>query len=176
MKKIALITGGSRGIGLGIAKALAQAGFDLAINGVRNEEDAQGALEELRQLGATVLYCRGDVGKEASRMAIMDKIRSHFGRLNVLVNNAGVAPKERKDILEATEESFDYVLGTNLKSSYFLSQAAANWMIEQKGTDDSFEGVIINVSSISATVVSINRGEYCVAKAGMSMATQLFAA
>ena len=175
MKKIALITGGSRGIGLGIAKALAQAGFDLAINGVRNEEDAQGALEELRQLGATVLYCRGDVGKEESRKAIMDKIRSHFGKLNVLVNNAGVAPKERKDILEATEESFDFVLSTNLKSSYFLSQAAANWMIEQKGADEHFEAAIINVGSISATAVSINRGEYCIAKAGMSMATQLFA-
>ncbi len=175
MKKVALITGGSRGIGLGIAKSLAQAGFDLAINGVRNEEDAQGALEELRQLGAEVLYCQGDVGKEESRKAIMEKIRSHFGRLNVLVNNAGVAPKERKDILEATEESFDYVLDTNLKSSYFLSQAAANWMVEQKGADDSFEAAIINVSSISATVVSINRGEYCIAKAGMSMATQLFA-
>lgn len=176
MKKVALITGGSRGIGLGIAKSLAKAGFDLAINGVRDEAEVQVALEELRQLGAEVLYCQGDVGKEASRKAIMDKIRSHFGRLNVLVNNAGVAPKERKDILEATEESFDYVLGTNLKSSYFLSQAAANWMIEQKGADDGFEGAIINVSSISATVVSTNRGEYCVAKAGMSMATQLFAA
>ena len=175
MKKVALITGGSRGIGLGIAKALAQAGFDLAINGVRNEEDAQGALEELRQLGATVLYCQGDVGKEESRKAIMDKIRSHFGKLNVLVNNAGVAPKERKDILEATEESFDYVLNTNLKSSYFLSQAAANWMVEQKGADEHFEAAIINVGSISATAVSINRGEYCIAKAGMSMATQLFA-
>lgn len=176
MKKTALITGGSRGIGLGIARSLAKAGFDLAINGVREETAVQGALEELRELGADVLYCRGDVGDPAARGFILGQIRDHFGRLNVLVNNAGVAPKERKDILEATEESFDYVLGTNLKSSYFLSQAAANWMIEQKGQDKSFEGTIINVSSISATVVSTNRGEYCVAKAGMSMATQLFAA
>lgn len=176
MKKTALITGGSRGIGLGIARSLAKAGFDLAINGVREETAVQGALEELRELGADVLYCRGDVGDPAARNSILAQIRDHFGRLNVLVNNAGVAPKERKDILEATEESFDYVLGTNLKSSYFLSQAAANWMIEQKGQDENFEGVIINVSSISATIVSTNRGEYCVAKAGMSMATQLFAA
>lgn len=175
MKKVALITGGSRGIGLGIAKCLAEAGFDLAINGVRNEEDAQGALDELRALGADVLYCQGDVGLEDSRKVIVEKIKGHFGRLNVLVNNAGVAPKERKDILEATEESFDYVLNTNLKSSYFLSQAAANWMVEQKGADENFEAAIINVSSISATVVSVNRGEYCIAKAGMSMATQLFA-
>lgn len=161
---------------MGIARSLAKAGFDLAINGVREETAVQGALEELRELGADVLYCRGDVGDPAARNSILAQIRDHFGRLNVLVNNAGVAPKERKDILEATEESFDYVLGTNLKSSYFLSQAAANWMIEQKGQDENFEGVIINVSSISATIVSTNRGEYCVAKAGMSMATQLFAA
>jgi 3-oxoacyl-[acyl-carrier protein] reductase len=176
MKKVALITGGSRGIGLGIARSLAKVGFDLAINGVREETAVQAALEELRELGADVLYCRGDVGDSAARNAILGQIRGHFGRLNVLVNNAGVAPKERKDILEATEESFDYVLSTNLKSSYFLSQAAANWMIEQRSQDESFEGTIINVSSISATVVSTNRGEYCVAKAGMSMATQLFAA
>jgi len=155
---------------------LAQAGFDLAINGVRQEEDVQQALDELRALGAEVIYCQGDVGQAASRQAMLDKIKTQLGRLNVLVNNAGVAPKERKDILEATEESFDYVLGTNLKSSYFLSQAAANWMIEQKAADGNFEGAIINVSSISATVVSVNRGEYCIAKAGMSMATQLFAA
>src|SRR5690554_1096239 len=174
MKKVALITGGSRGIGLGIAKALAEAGFDLAINGVRNEEDAQGALDELRVLGADVLYCQGDVGEAQSRQGIIEKIKAHFGKLNVLVNNAGVAPKERKDILEATEESFDYVLRTNLTSSYFLSQAAANWMIEQKASDPAFEATIINVSSISATVVSTNRGEYCLAKAGMSMATQWF--
>lgn len=176
MKKVALVTGGSRGIGLGIARALAQAGFDLAINGVREESAVEEALSELRGMGADVIYCRGDVSLSESRQQIIDQIRSHFGRLNVLVNNAGVAPKERKDILEATEESFDYVLNTNLKSSYFLSQAAANWMIEQKNNNPEFEGAIINVSSISATAVSVNRGEYCIAKAGMSMATQLFAA
>lgn len=176
MKKTALITGGSRGIGLGIARSLAQAGFDLAINGVRDEAHVVDPLEELRQLGADVIYCQGDVGNAMARHLIMDKIKDHFGRLNVLVNNAGVAPKERKDILEATEESFDEVLRTNLTSAYFLSQLAANWMIEQKGSDDGFEATIVNISSISATVVSTNRGEYCVAKAGMSMVTQLFAA
>lgn len=175
MKKVALITGGSRGIGLGIAKSLAGAGFDLAINGVRNEQDASQPLEELRHLGVEVLYCQGDVGNEVARKSIFEKIQSHFGRLNVLVNNAGVAPKERKDILEATEESFEYVLKTNLHSAYFLSQSAANWMISQKKADSAFEGTIINISSISATVASVNRGEYCVAKAGLSMATQLFA-
>ncbi len=91
------------------------------------------------------------------------------------MNNAGVAPKERRDILEATEESFDQVISTNLKGTYFLTQLAANWMIQQKQRDPDFTGSIINVSSISATVASVNRGEYCVSKAGLSMATQLFA-
>ncbi|WP_373493351.1 3-ketoacyl-ACP reductase [Aquiflexum sp.] len=175
MKKTALITGGSRGIGFGIAQALAREGFDLAINGMRMEEEVKDPLDELRELGADVLYCQGDVGDPEARKNIFDIIKKHFGRLNVLVNNAGVAPKERKDILEATEESFEYVLKTNLNSAYFLSQAAANWMIAQKNDKDDFEASIINVSSISATVASVNRGEYCVAKAGMSMATQLFA-
>nr|MBI1232216.1 3-ketoacyl-ACP reductase [Cytophagales bacterium] len=175
MKKVALVTGGSRGIGLGIAKSLAKNGFDLAINGMRAEEDTADSLQELRELGAEVVYCRGDVADAAQRQAIFDTIRERFARLNVLVNNAGVAPKERKDILEATEESFDYVLKTNLNSAYFLSQTAANWMISQRKADPEFQGAIINVSSISATIASVNRGEYCVAKAGMSMATQLFA-
>ncbi|MFC4872444.1 3-ketoacyl-ACP reductase [Negadavirga shengliensis] len=175
MKRVALVTGGSRGIGLGIAKCLAEEGFDLAINGMRKEEDTAQSLDELRGLGADVVYCRGDVGDAGERQAIMDKVQAHFGRLNVLVNNAGVAPKERKDILEAIEESFDYVLKTNLNSAYFLSQLAANWMIRQKNGHPEFKASIINVSSISATIASVNRGEYCVAKAGMSMATQLFA-
>jgi 3-oxoacyl-[acyl-carrier protein] reductase len=169
MKKVALVTGGSRGIGLGIAKCLAKDGFNLAINGMRAEEDTKESLDELSSLGAEVLYCRGDVGNASQRAAILDSIKKKFGRLNVLVNNAGVAPKERKDILEATEESFDYVLKTNLNSAYFLSQAAANWMVAQKSADATFKGSIINVSSISATIASVNRGEYCVAKAGMSM-------
>lgn len=175
MKKVALVTGGSRGIGLGIAKSLAKNGFDLAINGMRAEEDTADSLDELRSLGVEVAYCRGDVADSAQRQNIFDIINKKFGRLNVLVNNAGVAPKERKDILEATEESFDYVLKTNLNSAYFLSQTAANWMISQKKSNSEFQGAIINISSISATIASVNRGEYCVAKAGMSMMTQLFA-
>src|SRR3546814_20840017 len=101
----------------------------------------------------------------------MDKVKAHFGQLNVLVNNAGVAPKERKDILEATEESFDYVLRTNLTGPYFLSQAAANWMVEQQAADPAFKAAIINISSISATFVSTNRGEYCVGKAEFGSAS-----
>lgn len=176
MKKVAFITGGSRGIGLGIAEHLARKGFDLAINGVRAEEAVADVLLHLQALGSEVIYCQGDIASNEARTEMLSKIKSHFGRLNVLVNNAGVAPKVRNDILEATEESFDYVLSTNLKGTYFLTQAAANWMIQQKAEMPDFEGCIITISSISATVASVNRGEYCVSKAGLGMATQLFAA
>lgn len=176
MKKVAFVTGGSRGIGLGIAQYLAKNGFDLAINGIRSEESVIDVLAELRILGAEVIYCQGDIASSEDRKSMLEKINLHFGRLNVLVNNAGVAPKERNDILAATEESFDYVISTNLKGTYFLTQAVANWMIEQKNNIDEFTASIITVSSISATVASVNRGEYCVSKAGLGMMTQLFAA
>ncbi len=175
MKKVAFVTGGSRGIGLGIAQHLAKNGFDLAINGIRSEELVIDVLAELRILGAEVIYCQGDIASSEDRKSMLEKIKLHFGRLNVLVNNAGVAPKERNDILAATEESFDYVLSTNLKGTYFLTQAVANWMIEQKVDSQDFTGNIITVSSISASVASVNRGEYCVSKAGLGMMTQLFA-
>ena len=133
------------------------------------------ALDELRALGADVLYCRADVTDATARAAMLAPIRERFGRLNVLVNNAGVAPKVRADILEATEESYEWVMRINLQGPYFLTQAVANWMIEQKQADDDFEGCIVNISSISATVASPSRGEYCISKAGVSMATQLWA-
>lgn len=175
-QKVALITGGSRGIGFGIAECLAKEGYDLAINGVREESQVGEALEKLRAFGVQVAYCRGDISGSESRASILDQVKKAFGRLDVLVNNAGVAPKERNDILAASEESFDYVVGTNLKGTYFLTQSAANWMIEQKDRNPEFEGCIITVSSVSATVASTNRGEYCIAKAGLGMVTQLFAA
>lgn len=176
MKKVALITGGSRGIGLGIAMSLAKNGFDIAINGVREQSLVEDAIGQLRSAGAEAIYCRGNISSAEDRTKIADLVRSHFGRLHVLVNNAGMAPRERRDILEATEESFDEVMSTNLKGPYFLTQLLARWMIEQQHNDAEFGGCIINVSSISATVASINRGEYCMSKAGVSMATQLFAA
>ena len=175
MKKVALVTGGSRGIGLGIARELITLGFDVAINGVRAESAVMDVVTSLRSGGADVVYCQGDLASSDDRKNIIQKIKDHFGRLNVLVNNAGITPKERRDILEATEESFDDVINTNLKGNYFLTQLAANWMVSQKKSDPHFTASIINVSSISATVASINRGEYCISKAGISMATQLFA-
>lgn len=176
MAQVAFITGGSRGIGFGIAEHLADEGFNLAINGVRPEEQVKDAVDQLKAKKVDVIYCQGDVSEREARNKMLDQINDHYGRLDVLVNNAGISPKERKDILEASEESYDQVMDTNLKSAYFLTQAVANWMIKQKEKNNAFKGCIINVSSISATVVSLNRGEYCVAKAGMSMATQLFAA
>lgn len=175
-RPVALVTGGSRGIGLGCALHLARAGFDLVINGMREETAVAAPLAELQVAGANVAYARGDIADPAARSAILATVREAFGRLNVLVNNAGVAPRERRDLLEATEESWDFVVNTNLKGVYFLTQAAARWMVEQRQADSAFKASIINVSSISATVASVNRGEYCVAKAGLSMATQLWAA
>lgn len=175
MKKVALITGGSRGIGFGIACHLAKNGFDIAINGVREESAVQDAIKTLEDLRARVIYCQGSIASTTDRKKIIQQVKDQFGRLNVLVNNAGIAPQERRDVLETTEESFDDVVSTNLKGNYFLTQQVANWMIEQKNSDITFKGCIINVSSISATVASVNRGEYCISKAGLSMSTQLFA-
>ena len=175
MNRVAFITGGSRGIGYGIAKELAKNKFDLAINGVRPANEVQQVIDELKTYGVDVIYCQGDISSTKARQSMINEIKDHYGRLNILVNNAGVAPKERKDILEGSEESFLHVLTTNLQGPYFLTQTAANWMIEQKKKDDLFECCIVNISSISATVASVNRGEYCIAKAGLSMMTQLFA-
>jgi len=175
MKKVALITGGTRGIGLGIAQNLAKNGYDLALNGIRDPEQVQVVLNRIKESGAEVIYCRGNIGDKSDRIRIIDDIRKKYGRLNILVNNAGMAPRERRDILATTENSFDEVLNINLKGPYFLTQEVANWMIRQKEEDPEFEGCIINISSISATVASVNRGEYCISKAGLSMMTQLFA-
>ncbi len=176
MKKVALVTGGGRGIGLGICEKLAADGFNLVLSGRSDASKVAGSVATLESLGADVLYCSGDVSVAADRAALLAAIKEKFGRLDVLVNNAGVAPNVRADILEAGEESFDRLIRINLKGPYFLTQAVASWMIEQKQADDSFGGCIINVSSCSATVISVNRGDYCLSKAGVAMATQLFAA
>ncbi len=175
MKKTALITGGSRGIGFGIALELATAGFDLAINGVREAPQVASSLELLRASGAKVIYIQGDVSDSDQRISMLDQVIKEFGALNVLVNNAGIAPPQRKDLLETTEESYNRVMDINLKGPYFLTQLVARHMVEQVQEGNRFTGCIINVSSISATVASVNRGEYCISKAGVSMATRLWA-
>jgi NAD(P)-dependent dehydrogenase (short-subunit alcohol dehydrogenase family) len=176
MKRVALVTGGLRGIGFGIAQCLAREGLDLAIDDVRDEAAAAESLATLRALGAEAHYVQADVGDPQARQRLLAAIQQRFGRLHVLVNNAGVAPRVRADVLEASEESFVEVLRINLQGPYFLTQAVARWMISQKQADAAFRGCIVNLSSISSTVASVSRGDYCISKAGISMATQLWAA
>jgi 3-oxoacyl-[acyl-carrier protein] reductase len=176
MNKVALITGGSRGIGLGIAIELAQAGFDLAINGMRNESSVLDVLEDLRRYNVQVAYFQGDVSSKVNRQKMVSGVLNHFGKINILVNNAGISPSERKDILEATEESFEHLIKVNLQGPYFLTQLIANEMILLKNSFLEEFFCVINVSSVSANVASINRGEYCISKAGIAMATKLWAA
>jgi NAD(P)-dependent dehydrogenase (short-subunit alcohol dehydrogenase family) len=173
-RRVALITGGTRGIGLGIARALAREGCDLALSGRRPAGEVRETLAELEEAGGSVLYVPSDVAEEGDRADLLASIRARFGRLDVLVNNAGVGPTVRADILEAGEESFDRLIATNLRGPYFLTQAAANWMIAQAGERD-FDGSIVTVTSVSASVPSVNRGDYCISKAGLSMATRLWA-
>jgi len=178
MSKVALITGGSRGIGFGIAEKLAAEKWDIVINGVRDEAAVAEPLAALRKYGVRVGYAQGDVGSVAGRNAIAAATKAFTGgaSINLLVNNAGVAPKVRADLLETSEESYDYVVDTNLKGVFFLTQAFAREMVAAKKADPAFSGMIVNITSVSATMVSINRGEYCIAKAGLSMLSQLFAA
>jgi len=175
MSKTALITGGTRGIGLGIAVELAKAGFDLAINGIRPETSVRNILDELSNYGIKAAYFCGDVSKKEDRRRMVEDVMAMFGKINILVNNAGIAPPDRTDILEATEESFEYVLNVNLKGPYFLTQMVAGRMIESKKEKPGEFYCIINVSSVSATVASVDRGEYCISKAGVAMATKLWA-
>lgn len=175
MKKTALVTGAGRGIGLAIARHLAVEGCNIAVADVHEPESLGGALDDIRGDGADVLYCRADVSDTEARGPMLSEIEERFGALNILVNNAGVAPTVRADLLETTEESYEWVMKINLQGPYFLTQAVANWMIRQQRENDSFEGCIVNVSSISATVASPSRGEYCISKAGVSMATRLWA-
>ena len=172
---VAVITGGSRGIGLGVALALAQSNCNIVITGRRPQAEVEEARSQLLAHHVEVLYVQSDISLASDRRALVNETRTRFGRLDVLVNNAGIAPRVRADILEASEESFDELLSVNTKGPYFLTQAVAKWMIEQSKQEKSYRGRIINISSISATVASVNRGDYCISKAGVAMATRLWA-
>ncbi len=163
-KPVAIVTGASRGIGRGIALELAKT--HTVVGTYRGRKDAAESLQA--ECGADIVQC--DIGSAADREALIGFVKEKYGRLDLLVNNAGIAPRERKDILEASEEIFDEVLDTNLKGPYFLTQLAARMMVEQGA------GRIVFVTSISAYTASVMRGEYCVSKAGLSMAVQLWAA
>ncbi|MFB3892846.1 MAG: 3-ketoacyl-ACP reductase [Phycisphaerae bacterium] len=171
--RVALVTGAARGIGAAIALELARSGMDVAILDV---ELADQTAMAVRAAGRQALSMTGDVTQAADRDVCLAKIDSTFGRLDVLVNNAGVAPLARADILEATEESYDRVMGINLKGPYFLTQAAARWMIRQRDQRHDDFLCVVNISSVSAYAASTSRGEYCISKAGVSMATKLWAA
>jgi NAD(P)-dependent dehydrogenase (short-subunit alcohol dehydrogenase family) len=175
MRPVALVTGGTRGIGLGIAKQLAANGYDLVLNGVREEEEVETQLEDLRSMSVEVCYVKGNIALEADRQEIVKKVKARFGKLNVLVNNAGVAPKVRADILEVTPEDFDELMAINLRGTFFLTQSLAQWMLEQKQKNPSDSFSIIHITSVSASMASINRAAYCISKAGLSMFTKLMA-
>lgn len=176
MTKTALITGGTRGIGFGIARALAKDGWTLAVGGVRPDVDVRAALDELRGLGVDVYYLRGDLADRDDRARVAREARETLGRINALVNNAGRAARVRADLLDAAEDSFEEVLRSNLQGPYFLTQAIARHQVEQRRADPSFAAAIVFVTSVSADMASPNRGEYCVSKAGLSMTARLFAA
>jgi 3-oxoacyl-[acyl-carrier protein] reductase len=174
-QRVALITGGTRGIGLGIARALAAEGWNLALGGVRPEADVQGVVDELTTHGIAVHYVRGDQARVEDRARMLEAVRARFGAVNALVNNAGRAPRVRLDLLEATEASFEDLMRTNLQGPYFLTQAIARDQIARRAAEPSFDASIVFITSMSAEMASLNRGEYCVSKAGLSMAAKLFA-
>ena len=173
MKKTAIVTGGGRDWP-GIVKQLGKDGFAVVITAASPEERHRATLEELTKNNIEYLYVQGNIADHNDRMKCVDRAIEKYGRIDVLVNNAGVAPKERNDILNMTEESYDYVMNTNTKGTMFMTQYAANKMIQQEPID-GIRGIIVNVSSISAEVSSTNRGEYCVSKAGISMLAKLYA-
>jgi len=175
LPRSALITGGTRGIGLGIARALARDGWDLLLSGQRKPDEVSPVLRELEKLGVNVDYVAGNIAEAADRTAIVDRARARYGTVNGLVNNAGRAPRVRADLIDATQESFEEVIRTNLQGPYFLTQAIARDMLERVRTDATFRSAIVFVTSVSAEMISVNRGEYCISKAGLAMAASLFA-
>lgn len=174
MKKTAIITGSSRGIGFAVARQLGLDGYNIVMVATSPQENNQAALDALKADGVDCAYVQANIGSSEDRKRILDSALTAFGRVDVLVNNAGVAPKVRADLLEMSEESYDYVVGTNTKGNMFLTQLIAKQMIRQEPLNGR-KGVIVNVSSCSSVVSSTSRGEYCVSKAGVSMLTTLYA-
>ena len=174
-RPVALVTGGTRGIGLGIARALASAGWDLVLSGIRPATDVTPVLLELQAVGCDVTYVPADVSDRDARAALADAVRTRHGALHALINNAGRAPRVRANLLDAGEDSFEELMRTNLQGPYFLTQTLARDMIVRRRADPAFRASIVFVTSVSAEAASTNRGEYCVSKAGLAMAVKLFA-
>jgi len=174
--QVALVTGASRGIGRGIALALAEAKCQVVINYQSNRAAAEEVAACIEALGTRAEIVQADVSMSEDRARLIAEVESKFGRLDVLVNNAGVTVLQRTDLLEATEASFDRIIGINLRGTYFLTQAAANWMVRQVKADPNRTPTIITISSAAAVAALPSRGDYCVSKAGLGMMTKLFAA
>ncbi len=174
-QKVALVTGGSRGIGKAIVLALAESHYHVVINFASRQEAALSVKEEVQARGLMAEIFRADVSQKRDQVLLLEFVREHFGRLDVLVNNAGVAPSVREDLLSTQEESFDRLISINLRGPFFLTQRAAKWMVELRQSVPQYAPAIINISSISAYTSSPNRAEYCISKAGVSMMTQLYA-
>jgi NAD(P)-dependent dehydrogenase (short-subunit alcohol dehydrogenase family) len=175
-ERVAVVTGGSRGIGRGIAAEVAALGLSVVINYRSDAESAAEACREAEAQGAPrTLALRADVADLAEGRALLDRVLGEFGRLDVWVNNAGVAPAARLDLLETTPESWDRVLGINLRGPFFLTQAVARTMLDLVAADVIRHPLIVFVTSVSSTFASVNRADYCVSKAGLSMVVQLFA-
>ncbi|MFX0021270.1 MAG: 3-ketoacyl-ACP reductase [Candidatus Hermodarchaeota archaeon] len=180
-KKVALVTGSTHGIGEGIVLELAKIGFSVVINGASTNKLPEEYLNKLRNifkenLEDKYIYVQANIGEKEDRERLIGEIKKKFNRLDVLVNNAGVGPTKRGEILAMTEESYDRVMGINLKGPFFLTQTIAKWMIDlKKNIKEEYQPYIINISSINRYTPSLNRGEYCISKAGMTMMTKLFA-
>jgi 3-oxoacyl-[acyl-carrier protein] reductase len=174
-RRVALVTGASRGIGRAIAMALAERGWSVAINYRSDLVSAQDVLRIANKYGGKNLLVQADISRAEERNRMVEEVLKRFGRLDLLVNNAGIAPRQRRDLLEMREESYDEVLAVNLKGPFFLTQQVARTMIDLLGSGVIENPRIINIGSISAYASSPNRGEYCLSKAGISMMTALFA-
>ena len=173
---VALVTGGSRGIGRAICHVLAESGFAVVVNYAANEAAAAEVVKGIESRGGRAVAVAADVSVAGDREKLVDRAIRQFGKIDLLVNNAGVAPTVRADILEATEDSFDRLIDINLKGPYFLTQQVARWMIELRGSlGAAYAPRIVTISSISAYTASVNRGDYCLSKAGLGMLTKLFA-
>lgn len=173
--RVALITGASRGIGKAITLALAQSGLDVVINYASQLGAAEQVQKEATRLGVRAELLQADISQTADHVRMMEWLNEKFGRLDVLVNNAGVAPKVREDMLIASEESFDRLVNINLRGPYFLTQRLSRWMVDLRRTLPDYSPMIINISSVSAYASSPNRADYCLTKAGIAMMTQLYA-
>lgn len=176
MRKKSLVTGATGGIGPAIAEILARAGYDVALCGLREPEAAASLLATLRAIGAEAAYFQTDLTRRDARFSLLQGVQQRFGRLDLLVNNVNLAAAESRDVLEMSEDAFDLVLHTNLQGPFFLTQAVARWMLEQRDANPAFAGAIVFVTSATAGAASASGAEDCIAKAGASLAAAIYAA